>query len=264
MGPDLRAALASGRLLLMDGACATELQHAGLPDDTPPEAWNLTHPDAVQSMHAAYVAAGADILTTNTFQSHSPRLAGLRAEPIRAAAVRLARAAGPRFVLASLGPGTTTLPQDCDGLLFETWTDPQPLAELVRRAAGQPTFVSITYRRTRTGHYRSFNRRSPTDWARWATRRGVTALGVNCGQEVTVADCAAILRRYRQETDLPLFARPNAGTPTRGESGWVYPRLPREMAEQAAELVEAGARLIGGCCGTSPEYIAALTARRQE
>jgi methionine synthase I (cobalamin-dependent) len=81
---------------------------------------------------------------------------------------------------------------------------------------------------------------------------------VNCGREIDVDVVAEILRDYHEATDLPLFARPNAGTPSRQGDRWIYPRTPRQMAAGLTSLLKAGATMVGGCCGTTPEHIAAF------
>ncbi len=104
----------------------------------------------------------------------------------------------------------------------------------------------------------TFSGHTPEWFAGRAKKWGVAALGVNCGRDVSMSDCAEIVRRYRQVTDLPLFARPNAGTPKKVRGRWVYPLTPRGMADQLPELLEAGVSMVGGCCGTTPDHIAAL------
>jgi 5-methyltetrahydrofolate--homocysteine methyltransferase len=86
----------------------------------------------------------------------------------------------------------------------------------------------------------------------------MVALGVNCGRDITIDDCAEIICRYRTVTDLPLFARPNAGTPTNVDGQWVYPHTPEQMAAELPKLLEAGVSMVGGCCGTTPAHIAAF------
>src|SRR5262249_62409020 len=88
--------------------------------------------------------------------------------------------------------------------------------------------------------------------ARHAARHGVTALGVNCGREIDMDDIIEVIKRYRAVTDLPLFARPNAGTPRTDGGHLVYPRMPERMAERLPALLEAGGAVGGGCCGTAP------------
>jgi 5-methyltetrahydrofolate--homocysteine methyltransferase len=273
-----REMLHAGNALLMDGAMGTELRRAGLPDDACGEGWNLTEPARVRAVHRAYVEAGAACLLTNTFQANPPALArhGLAGqfEPILRAAVALARdAAGRgRLVLGSVGPGIETALADgrapalaafrgVDGLLLETFSE-VPAAVIAACAAffaeDVPVLVSVTYRRTPAGELCTLGGECPEHHARRVRSGGVAALGVNCGRDVGMDDVIEIVRRYRRETDLPLFARPNAGTPVRGAGGWVYPRTPADMAARLPELLDAGAVLVGGCCGTTPAHVAAF------
>jgi 5-methyltetrahydrofolate--homocysteine methyltransferase len=280
-------ALHSGRVLLMDGAMGTQLQEAGLPSGECGEAWNVTQPDAVRAIHQSYVDAGAECLVTNTFQANPAALArhGLhdQLEAINEAALshaRSVRGAQP-FILASIGP--ISAPNDenieddpnvlrlvigtlltADALLLETWSDPtalmavplicKPLAEM----AGLPTLLSVTYqRRESPAGVWSFSGHPPEWFAMQAQQWGVAALGVNCGRDIGLDEIIGILRRYRQVTNLPLFARPNAGTPLREGERWRYPLTPARMAERLPELLETGVAMIGGCCGTTPDHIAA-------
>jgi 5-methyltetrahydrofolate--homocysteine methyltransferase len=278
-------ALRSGRVLLMDGAMGTELRRAGLADNGCGEEWNLTHPERVGAIHRAYVDAGAGVLLTNTFQMYPGRIPaadGLGYKPLfdaSAAAARLGReAAGPGgFVLGDLGPPYGPLGrefphlagvsvaahfiQPVDGLLLETCSTPRArfaVARALRVTGERPVLLSLTYRLDENDRPVTISGHPPEWFAKRARQWGVAALGVNCGRDVTVRDCAAVARRYRDHTDLPLFARPNAGTPTRVGDRWVHPHTPEQMAEQLPELLEAGVSMVGGCCGTTPEHIAAF------
>jgi 5-methyltetrahydrofolate--homocysteine methyltransferase len=270
-------ALHSGRILLMDGAMGTELQRAGMAAGTCPELWNLLHPDRVLAIHQAYVEAGADCVLTNTFQANETALAryGLagRLDSIIHAALALARTAAgaKRFVIGDIGPVENPSPDSARGLiqafatadaiLLETWSD-VPSAELFLDAAcKQPVLISFTFEHAnQRGDIRTFKGFSPEACARAAQGHGASAVGVNCGKDLAMEDLAAILHRYRTVTDLPLFARPNAGTPARSGNGWVYPYQPNDMAALLPRLLVAGAVMIGGCCGTTPQTIAAFRA----
>jgi 5-methyltetrahydrofolate--homocysteine methyltransferase len=281
-------ALHSGRVLLMDGAMGTELQRAGLPSGECGESWNLTHPERVRAIHQAYVDAGADVLLTNTFQANPSVLArhGLqrKVESIAEAAVTLAGGvAGPeRFVLADIGPilGTdglsnpqaveAVLPElkTIDGLLLETYSDPLALftarhCRVVAWAESAPILLSLTYRRGPSGELCTQSLHPPEWFALQAKQYGIAALGVNCGRDIGLDEVIEIVRRYRKVTDLPLFARPNVGTPTQVGDEWVYPLAPEALAARLPELIEAGVCMIGGCCGTTPAHIAALRQRLQ-
>ena len=288
----LLQALHSGRVLLMDGAMGTELQRRGLKEGEPPELWNLTHPDEVRAVHRAYVDAGAEVLVTNTFQAYQGALShywaehrlddgfamdrlgtvrGLREclDEIWQAAtthVRLFHGRQP-ILLASLGPIRWRISmrqirpmlevyRATDALLLET----QTLAHangclLVDHNLGLPVLFSFTYDKSSP----------PTEMALMAkkcaalaNRDGAAALGANCGKEIDMEDLLQIVGAYRQKTDLPIFIRPNAGTPTRTAKGWEYPRSPEHMADKLWPLLEAGVTMVGGCCGTTPAHIAAF------
>ena len=278
--PDLLQALHSGRVLLMDGAMGTELQRAGLRAGECAELWNVTRPERVAAVHRAYVEAGAECLLSNTFQANAPALArhvlADRLDEIIKAGMALARAAaGPkRFVLADMGP--VAQPQQhvtaamlrpmraADGLLVETCSDLETVRAVLAAcraewgAAHPPVLLSLTFLRTPQGELRTFAGLTPEEGARRAEAAGVVAVGVNCGREIGVEDCAEIVRRYRAVSGLPLFARPNAGTPTRMDEGLIYPRSSHEMAACLQNLLAAGAGLVGGCCGTTPGYTKAL------
>ena len=276
----LQKLLSDDRVLLMDGGMGTELLRVGLRPGECGEAWNLTHPGVVLGIHRAYRQAGAQVFLTNTFQSNPLSLArhGLadRMTEINEAALRLARsAAGPSgIVLADVGPILALPAMDefadrqllgqllgsflgVDGILLETCSSPRALAAVeyalhrVHDLEATPILLSLTYRQDSSGRLSTFSGHPPETFARHAARHGVSALGVNCGRDIGMDEILAIVRRYRQETDLPLFARPNAG------SGSCL-STPEEMAARVPELLAAGVSMLGGCCGTTPEHIAAF------
>jgi 5-methyltetrahydrofolate--homocysteine methyltransferase len=279
-------ALHSGRVLLMDGAMGTELQRLGMGPDECGESWNVRRAESVRAVHDAYVTAGAEVLLTNTFQANPCHLArfGLeeRLEEIIGSAVRLARkAAGrSRFVLGDIGPllaaeGRTafadfkylarviTALDGVDGILFETWSHPHVLSAMEYAfhrvvEVETPLLLSLSYQRTPSGQLVTISGHAPETFARHAEHHGIAALGVNCGRDIDMDDIIEIICRYRHMTDLPLFARPNAGTPVKQGEQWIYPYAPETMAARMPELLEAGASMIGGCCGTTPAHIAAF------
>jgi 5-methyltetrahydrofolate--homocysteine methyltransferase len=279
-------ALRSHRVLLMDGAMGTELQRAGLKDGECGEHWNLIHPDRVRTIHQSYKDAGARVFLTNSFQSNfaSLRKHGLDndLEKINQAAISLARAVcgDDGFVLGDIGPVIPTHHvfdeeelhtvgrvvrslASADAILFETCSSHYEsiLAVLGGRLSGKekkPILISFTFYRDSEKGMMTHQKIPPQLCAKWIHDAGFSGLGVNCGREIDTEDILEIIREYRQETDLPLFARPNAGTPTRVDDHWVYPRIPEQMAARLPELLEAGISMIGGCCGTRPEHIAAF------
>jgi 5-methyltetrahydrofolate--homocysteine methyltransferase len=272
--PSFLDALHSGRILLMDGAMGTELQRAGIGEGECYELWNLTQPDRVRAVHQAYVFSGAEILLTNTFQANPPSLAqfklGDRLEIIWQAALEQARAAaGPaRFVLADVGPfdpssfarAMLDCTQAADAVLLETCSN-FTLAEWFIQAGGatrdRPILLSFAFEHSPvSGELQTHLGLAPEACAMRAQDLGAAALGVNCGRDLSLDDICDILRRYGAVCTLPLFARPNAGTPRREYGRWVYPLTPRIMADRLPDLLAAGARMVGGCCGTTPEHIA--------
>jgi methionine synthase I (cobalamin-dependent) len=268
-------ALSADQPLLMDGAMGTELLPLGL---RCVEEANLRRSARVRAIHSAHVAAGARVLLTNTFQANPGALArhGLEdlLEKMAWRAIQHARQAAPDcFVLGDVGPivpahdrealtRTLVALRGVDAILFETWSSPAvlPLVEYALHRVFEleniPLLLSLTYQIiagkpvTYSGH--------PPEWfARHAIRHGVAALGVNCGKEIDVQTLVEILGRYRQETDLPLFVRPNAGTP--GAQGG-YPRSPEGLATAVPSFLAAGATMVGGCCGTTETHLAAMAA----
>jgi 5-methyltetrahydrofolate--homocysteine methyltransferase len=270
--------LRSRRVLLMDGAMGTELQRAGLPDGGCCEQWNLTHPDRVLAIHRAYAQAGAGVLLTNTFQANPAALAkhGLadQLDALAQTAVRLARtAAGERrFVLGTIGPWDGSRETllcmfralaGVDGFLLETQSDPTHLGHLASIWTQEPPralLASFAFCRSAQESLQTVQGLTPEAVARQAAKSGIHALGLNCGRDVGIEEAAEIIRRFRTVTDLPLFARPNAGTPTKVDGRWVYSWTPEEMAAKLQPLLEAGVAMVGGCCGTTPEHIAAFRA----
>jgi 5-methyltetrahydrofolate--homocysteine methyltransferase len=150
-----------------------------------------------------------------------------------------------------------------DGFLFETCSSPRALSAVqyaFHRIAGieAPLLLSLSYHRQHGGRLVTISGHAPETFARHAECHGIAALGVNCGRDVSMDDIIEIIRRYRAETDLPLFARPNAGTPTKQGDQWIYPHTPEATTARLSELLEAGVSIVGGCCGTTPAHIAAF------
>jgi 5-methyltetrahydrofolate--homocysteine methyltransferase len=275
-------ALHSGRVLVMDGAMGTELQRRGLTESEPPEQWNLFHPEQVARVHGAYLDAGAEVLVTNTFQANPEALGkhglGNRIEEIWQAALSLARNArnSAPFVLADIGPtahltaamrtSICNFGRTADGFLFETWPAEPAVMEMLlptnqlELKPRLPLLVSFTFRKTAHASKLTAAAAQALQHARARMLFGkpLGALGANCGRDIDMDDLLEIVRAYREETDLPIFIRPNAGTPRRTAAGWEYPRSPEEMADKLWPLLEAGVTMVGGCCGTTPVHIAAF------
>lgn len=269
------------RLLLLDGAMGSELLRRGA--SVEPVEVLTTEAETVAAIHSDYARAGAKVHVTATFQLNPVTLEAASAGPHLTRLVERAlfiarRSAGPgAIVLGDIGPlidpstGEEILDFDvlhetaaaygmADGILLETVSTLGALRAVeylnhrVSEAAELPIVLSIAYHK-RGRAYLSASGHGPEVFARHATKHGVAVLGVNCGRDIGPEDLIEILRRYRAETDLPLWVKANAGTPNaRGR----YPLTADEFGEYGPLWREAGATLIGGCCGTTPAHIAAL------
>ncbi len=274
--------------LLCDGAMGTVLYARGVSLDACFDVLNLNTPAVVHSVHADYVAAGADCLETNTFGANRFKLAvhGLeaRAREINRAGVRVARdvreATGRDvYVLGSIGPlgkyllplGTVSadeardafreqaealLEGGVDGFVAETFSDLREIAlavEAVRAVTDLPLVAQMAF----TDEGVTFTGHSPEEVARHLRALGVDAFGANCSVGSSVL--YDVLERMAPEAGgVPLSIQPNAGLPSRIGERLIYLSSPGYMAEYAGRMVEAGARIVGGCCGTTPAHIAAM------
>lgn len=270
------------RFLIFDGAMGTMLQAAGLPTGGLPEVYNLEHPDVVRSIHRRYVEAGAQMITTNTFQANALKLKGcpyLPAELIRAG-VRLAKESGASYVALDIGPlgqlmepmGTLTFQEaydlfaeqirvgvtaGADAILFETMSDLMEVKAGVLAAkelCDLPVFVTMTYQ----ADGRTFVGCDPQSAALTLSGLGVDALGVNCS--LGPKELEPILDTLLQYSRVPVMAQPNAGLPEIMDGETVYRITPAEYADFMAKLADKGVKILGGCCGTNPDFISALTA----
>jgi 5-methyltetrahydrofolate--homocysteine methyltransferase len=279
-------------VLVADGAMGTQLQLAGLPIGGGGEAWNLEHPDRVLAIHQAYVAAGSDIVLTNTFGASRWTLArhgleGREEEVNRAAALLASQAAGAgRFVLGDVGPtgqlleplGEMTrqaLKEDASarcrallgagvgGIILETLTAADEAAVAIEAAleSGAPCVIaSFAFDRRPNGRVRTMMGLSPADAGGLARASGATMVGANCGTHLTIADYAAVAAELAAAAGLPVMVQPNAGQPRLEEGRAVYEMNADAFAEGMQAVVSAGAAVVGGCCGTGPEHIRALRA----
>jgi 5-methyltetrahydrofolate--homocysteine methyltransferase len=271
-------------VLLADGAMGTELLRLGLEAGGFGETWNVERPQQVISVHKAYHEAGARLLTTNSFRGNRVTLAahglGDQVVEINRRAAEAARAAvnGDGWVLGSIGPfggfleplGTTSeaealslfeeqaralLEGGADGIVIETMSAKEEIEVAVRgaRAAGARLVVAMmTFGKTRTG-YRTMMGVTPQDAIQAAADADI--VGSNCGQGLSMGQYAEIVNQFKLHTDKPVIIRPNAGRPDLLGTEVQYHQTPRLMAERVCELLRAGANIIGGCCGTTPEHI---------
>jgi methionine synthase I (cobalamin-dependent) len=282
--------LASGDVLIADGATGTMLQAVGLPMGTPGEAWVLERPEEIMKLHRAYVEAGSQLILTTTFGGTRARLkkAGLDVQTaeINRRAAELARqvAGDDRYVGGDIGPiGEMMAPigpltydaavelfaeqaqalaaGGVDCIYIETMSDlneAKAAVEGARQVCDLPVFCTFTF----DTHGRTSMGVSPAQAARAMAALGVPAIGANCGH--APEEVLDILPQMRQAApDAHLIAKPNAGVPHMIKRQVVYDATPERMAELARRYVELGARIVGACCGSSPAHIAAIVAAIQ-
>ncbi len=287
MSLDLRARLAAGEKFVTDGATGTNLQRMGLPVGAAAELWILENPDAIRSLEQAFIEAGSDIVLTCTFGGTRLRLeaSGLadRFEEINRKAVEITREAAMGtdvLVAGSIGPmghmlaplGTLSeeeaeqnftdqarILSECgvDLIVIETQFDLNEAAAAVRgvRAVdGEiPLVCSFSYDRgTRT-----MMGVRPSQMAELIGAMEVDVLGINCGRSLD--ENLQALQELGEATDKPIWFKPNAGMPEMDEDGKPsYSVTPTGMGALVPGWLEAGAQLVGGCCGTSPEHLAEI------
>lgn len=277
----------TGRTLILDGAMGTLLQERGLKPGQSPEELNLTMPEVVASVHREYVAAGADIVVSNSFGGSRCKLEhfGLqgRLVEINARAVAIAReAAGSKaYVAASIGP-TGQFVEPVGELSFDRMVaifaeQAQALADAGADLFSLETFLDIKECKaallackqvapqlpaiamlTFEDNGRSVLGTSPEAAAITLTAAGADLVGTNCG--LGVEGMYDLLRAMRQVTHLPLICQANAGLPQLVGGTTVFPASPAEMTAYHDRLLELGVRVIGGCCGTTPAHIKAMRA----
>src|SRR5271157_1482365 len=279
--------LADG-LLITDGAWGTELQARGLPPGTMPDTWNLAHPERVEAVARAYVEAGSQVILTNTFRANAIAMHGCAEDDLDAinrAGVSLSRhAAGEALVFASIGPtgkmllsGKISSEQfaaafaaqarslaaaGADALLVETMSDIEEarLAVDAARRTGLPVVVSFAFDSGKNKD-RTMMGATPEAVAVAMAEAGADAVGANCG--VGVEKAVSICQRLRAASDLPIWIKPNAGLPTIEGSAIRYGASAQFFASHFVALREAGASFLGGCCGSTPEFIRALVSARR-
>ena len=295
-GDEFLARLKRGEVLVFDGAMGTMLFAAGLTDGACPELWNATHPDVVQGIHQGYFEAGSDFIETNTFGGTRLKLAayGLqdRTRELNVLGARLAREVCPPegFVAGSIGP-TGHLPDwfaplgdvseqalldnfreqaealaegGADLFAVETMMYPEEAVLAIRaakEATGFPVMCTMFFQFERDkGRDRTMWGTSPEEAAKVLLEAGADVVGVNCG-DGGPERAAAIVRAMRTVTDAPLIAYPNAGLPIVHKDGrTTYELSPEEMIKGYPAILEAGANIVGGCCGTSPAHLAKISA----
>lgn len=276
---DFKRFLDSKEFVLLDGAMGTLIQKSGVKYDSVPETLNITHPELIESFHKAYADAGSDIVYANTFGANAYKLkeSGYSVDEIIKSGVANAKKAvqGTDCLVAlDIGPiGQLLEPagslsfdsaydyfreqivagQGADVIVFETMTDLYELKAAVLAAkenSDKPIIATMTFER----NGRTFTGVSPASAAVTLTGLGVDAVGVNCS--LGPDELENVVSEISKYTDLPLVIKANAGLPDPNSNE--YDILPDKFADCVADLLKYGVKLIGGCCGTTPEYIAEI------
>lgn len=273
-------------LLFLDGGMGTLLQAQGLQPGEFPENWNMLHPDVIQAIHQAYFDAGSHVVNANTFGANSLKFSAEALDTIVKSAIENARAAAaastgtqPKWVALDVGPlGRLLKPYGdldfedavavfadtvrlgvkygADLIFIETMNDSyETKAALLaaRENSSLPVFVSNAYGedgKLMTGA-------SPAAMVAMLEGMGADAIGVNCS--LGPRALAPVVEEYLKYASLPVLLKPNAGLPRSVGAKTVYDVLPGEFAEEVTGLIRKGVRIAGGCCGTTPDHIAALT-----
>jgi 5-methyltetrahydrofolate--homocysteine methyltransferase len=277
------------RPLLGDGAMGTQLMFAGLEQGNCGEEWNLTHPEKVLAIQRRYADAGSDCILTNTFggsrimlNRHGNRD---KVDEINQAAVRIAREAfGKRegYVVGDMGPfgglmepyGDFTETQvkealneqakalvdgGADGIIIETQTGLEELGIAINaaREAGAACIIgSLAYDVTTDGStFRTMMGIDPERAAEFMQEQGAHIVALNCGTGMDMVWARKAVERYKQATDLPVMVQPNAGQPKLINMKVVYDETPAQMVKGVVPLLEAGANIVGACCGSTPDHI---------
>lgn len=288
MSADLAERLAAGDVLLGDGAWGSVLMERGLKPGACPERLVLTRPEIVAQLAREYLAAGADLIMTNTFGASPLKLQdyglGAEAAAINRQAVSLLRrlTGGRTPIIGSVGPtgrllkpvGDTDpdavarafsvqidalIDAGVDAVCVETMVDIEEAKLAIAAARGGPRhlpiFATMTFEETPHGPHTIMGV-SVAEAARQLARAGAQVVGANCG--LGMGPMLEVARIFKRETTLPLMFQANAGKPVWQAGRWTYPETPEGFAEAAKSLLETGIAIIGGCCGTGPAHIARL------
>jgi 5-methyltetrahydrofolate--homocysteine methyltransferase len=270
----------------------TQLMLSGLEQGNCGEAWNVTHPERVLAIQRRYVQAGADCLLTNTFGGSRIMLNrhdhGEDVVAINAAAVRIAResfAGRYGYVIGDIGPfgglmepfgefsetdvreafreqARALVDAGADAIIIETQTSLEELAlglSAAREAGAACVIGSMAYDVTRDGStFRTMMGIDPERAAVFMQAHGADIVALNCGTGMDMERARQAVIRYREATSLPIMAQPNAGQPKLVEMKVVYDESPEHMVAGVVPLLESGASIIGGCCGSTPDHIHAF------
>ena len=277
-----------GNIVCLDGGMGTLLQSKGLRAGELPERWNITHPDVIKDIHKAYFDAGSNVVCTNTFGANSLKFSDEELEKIIACAIENAKAARresvsdqEKYIALDLGPSGKLLAPlgeldfedavavfaktaklgekyGADLVIIETMNDSyETKAALlaVKESTSLPVIVSNAY----GADGKLMTGATPSAMAALLEGMGADAIGANCSQGP--AGLRGVVLELLGASSVPVILKPNAGLPRIEEGMTVYDVGTDEFSDEVAGLVKRGVRVVGGCCGTTPEYIKALSGK---
>lgn len=270
------------RTLLIDGAMGTQLIERGLQKGQCPELWNLERSDHIRKIHKNYLDAGADIIITNTFGGTSPKLAKFdlqdKMEEINRAGVEIAKSVCPenRYVAGDMGPVGLFLPPvgkaseedffnaykeqarvlkeaGADLLIIETQYDIREAVQAVKAAktTGLPVFAAMTFEKKKRGYFTIMGNR-PEECMKALAVAGADVVGANCSLECD--EYLELTGLMKKASPVPILVQPNAGQPEMVNGKPTYRQTPEQFALRLKPLIEAGADIVGSCCGSTPEF----------
>lgn len=281
----IKKAIKQGRILVSDGAWGTFLQAKGLKAGECPELWNAEHPDKVLEIAQSYIEAGSNLVETNSFGGSSIKLAhyGLesRTFELNKAAAEISRQAAGKdhYVLGSIGPTGKILMMGevtseglydsfsiqasaleeggADAIIIETMSDIEEARQAIKASRDNTSLeiiCTMTFEKMKTGEFRTMMGFSPADMVKELSHEKVDIIGANCGNGIK--DMIGIVEEIRSENEnIGILIHANAGIPIYEDGKTIFPESPEEMASSIQEIVKAGANIIGGCCGTTPDHI---------
>ncbi|HEV2293219.1 MAG TPA: homocysteine S-methyltransferase family protein [Tepidisphaeraceae bacterium] len=288
------------RPLLGDGAMGTQLMMAGLESGACGEEWNLHHPERVRGIQRRYAEAGSDLILTNTFggsrimlnrHGNADNVVAINKAAVDIVRQAFTEAGRDGYVIGDIGPfgglmepyGEFTEQQvreafeeqsralvdaGADGIIIETQTGLEELgiAIAAAKAAGAPCVIgSLAYDVTLDGStFRTMMGIDPERAAEFMQDAGADVVALNCGTGMDMPRANEAIRRYKEATNLPVMAQPNAGQPKLVNMKVVYDETPEQMVKGVVPLLETGTNIIGACCGSTPDHIRAFRGAMDE